>query len=166
MTEVTLKPKPFEFLTDHEHAFGVLLVGWKKLPVTVLSYSWAGYTLEVNYKTSKLLERSRSAQLMHQGSKYDVSFVAKERRDKNLYCVQLTREEDKTIQSKLNRRRKIATSPTLALNQRDPILRIAFIFFVILMLLMMPGWGERWGTSNYFLETVASIGRALGFSRT
>jgi hypothetical protein len=147
----------FSFPTENEQSQGMLTLGRRKYPVVVARYSWAGYTIEVTEKLAKLLQQGRIGRLNHQGSTYAIKCASRERLEKNRVQVELERQDDEADRRRFMRRTKTKSSPTISLNQRDPILTLSTIAFVVLMLLIAPGWGERWGTSQYFTTGISSV---------
>ena len=162
MIQTQEREKAFCFQTKNEQSQGTLTLGRRKYPVVVSRYSWAGYTIEVTDKLAKLLPHEKVGRLNHQGSTYAIKCASRERLEKNRVQVELERQDDEADRRRFMRRTKSKASATLSLNQRDPVLTLSTIAFIVLMLLIMPGWGDSWGTSRYFTDGIASIVKGIG----
>lgn len=158
MVEAQAKEKPFCFQTPAEQALGLLRIGRRKFHVEVSGYSWAGYTIHVPAKIAKRLRLGLAGKLSHAGSTYEITCSTQERIDDQRVRVELRRELDPEEARRLRKKRSVAYAPaTHSLNQRDPVLSFATWLFLIMILMVMPGWGEAWGTSAYFSEGVRAV---------
>jgi hypothetical protein len=155
--ETESRARPYCYPTQNDQAIGKLRLGWRDYPVLVCGYSWAGYTIEVNNSLARKLSLGREAKLTHQGSTYEVSCLSRVVVRKNLVQIELQREDNHAERNKLIRRNKTAARATISLNQRDPVLSFATWVFIIMMLMILPGWGESLGTTQYFTEGFKSV---------
>jgi hypothetical protein len=157
MLETQEREKAFCFQTPTEQSEGTLTLGRRSFQVVVSQYSWAGYTIEVTDQLAKQLPIGKLGKLSHQGSTYAIKCASRERLTKNRVQVELERQDDEADRRRFMRRTKVQTSPTLSLNPRDPVMTVSTITFIVLMMMISPGWGERWGTSRYFTEGIATV---------
>ncbi len=157
MLETLEREKPFCFQTPTEQSQGMLTLGRRNFQVIVCQYSWAGYTIEVTDKLAKRLHLGKIGKLSHQGSTYTIKCASRERLERNRVQVELERQDDEADRRRFMRRTKVNASATLSLNPRDPVLTISTISFIVLMLMISPGWGDSWGTSRYFTNGISSV---------
>ncbi len=145
MVETQAKEKPFCFQTPAEQALGLLRIGRRSFSVEVSGYSWAGYTIHVPPKTAQRLRSGTTGRLSHAGSTYEVSCGSQEQLDGKVVQVELLRELDPEEVRRQKRKRAAVHAPAAhTLSQRDPVLSFATWMFLIMLLMILPGWGEVW----------------------
>jgi len=157
MNETQDRAKAYSFGLNADQSIGFLRVGWRNFKVAVTQYSWSGYTIVVRPTIGRELWTGRLATLEYQGSSYKVSCLDSRSLDDGAVEIHLQLDDSEAKRSTPPKKKRCATGPSIHLNQRDPILRIATWVCLLMLLMILPGWGEKWGTSSYLSQSFHSV---------
>ncbi len=151
------RAKAYSFDLNANPSTGSLRIGWRKFKAVVTEYSWSGYTIVVTSTIARKLRKGRHGTLEFQGSNYKVSCADSKSLDNKSVEVHLQLDASESAPSVPKKKKRCAAATSLNLNQRDPVLGIATWICLLMLLLILPGWGEGWGTSDYLSEGFRSV---------
>ncbi len=151
------RTQAYSFDLNANRSTGWLRFGWHKFQAFVTEYSWSGYTVVVSPSIARKLRKGRHGTLEFQGSNYKVSCLDSKSLDKKTVEVHLLLDASESAPVQSTKKKRCAAASTLNLNQRDPVLGIATWVGLILVLLILPGWGEGWGTSDYLSDGFRTV---------
>ena len=157
MQETQDRLKAYSFDMEPEQAPCRMRIGHKKLLVQVTQYSWSGYTIAVPKSQSKLFALGKRGTIEFQGNTHKVSFLNRTLLEDKTVVVELERIDDATKASISARKKRTVAGASIRLNQGDSVLSIASCFGLVLILLILPGWGDGWGTSSYISEGIKTV---------
>jgi hypothetical protein len=158
MVESESKVKAFIFDAIQEQSGGQLVVRGRTFKVGVSGFSWEGYNVHLPTKMAKRLRCGLSGKFTYAGIVYNVSCGNQQAIGNGLVQVHLRRErDDEEIRRDKNRKFRAFVPATHSLNQRDPVLGFATGVFFVVMLLVLPGWGEASGSSEFFTEGFRTV---------
>ncbi len=149
MNETQDRSQAYSFDLNANPSVAAIRLGWQKFKAIVTEYSWSGYTVVVSPATARKMQNGRQGTLEFQGSNYKVRCSGSQQIDKKSVEVHLQLDASESAPPAPKKKKGCAASSTVNLNQRDPILGIAAGFGLVVILAMMPGWGDGWGTSSY-----------------
>jgi len=151
------RAKAYSFDLNANPLTGSLRFGWCNFQALVTEYSWSGYTIVVSPSIARKLRKGRQGTLEFQGSSYKVSCLDSKSLDKKSVEVHLLLNASESTPLVPKKKKRCAASASLNLNQRDPVLGTATCLGLLMLLLILPGWGEGWGTSAYLSEGFRSV---------
>jgi hypothetical protein len=157
MNETQDRAKAYSFGLNADQATGLLRMGWRKFKVSVTQYSWSGYTIVVRPNIGRQLQTGKRATLEYQGSSYQVNCLDSRMLEDGSMEIHLKLDESEAKQSAAPKKKPYIIGTSIRLNQRDPILGIATWICLLMLLMILPGWGERWGTSSYLSDGFRSV---------
>ena len=157
MNDTQDRAKAYSFDLQANLSKATLLIGWKKLKVSVTQYSWSGYTIVVSSAIARILTTGRHATLEFQGSSYKVTCLDSQSLEDGNVAIQLQLVESEVNSPSTKKKKRSAAKASVHLNQKDPILGIASWICFLMLLLILPGWGEGWGTSTYLSDGFQSV---------
>ena len=157
MQETQDRLKAYSFDLEPEQVPCRMRIGRKKLLVQVTQYSWSGYSIAVPKSQWKLFALGKRGTLEFQGNTHKVRFLNRVLQDDGAVIVELERIDDALKSSISARKKRNVAGAGIRLNQGDSVLSIASCFGLVLILLILPGWGEGWGTSSYLTDGIKSV---------
>ncbi len=157
MQETQDRLKAYSFDIEPEQAPCRMRIGRKKLLVQVTQYSWSGYTIGVPKSQWRLFALGKRGTLEFQGNTHKVIFLNRVLQDDGSIFVELERMDDVLKSSISGRKKRNVAGASIRLNQGDSVLSIASCFGLVLILLILPGWGEGWGTSSYLTDGIKTF---------
>ncbi len=147
MNETQDRAKAYSFGLQASQASACLRIGWHKLKVSVTEYSWSGYTVVVQKRAARKLREGREWTLEYQGSDYRVNCLGSRPLSDGKVEVHLQLDQSATTPSSTSKKKPWTAATSVRLNHRDPLLGLASGIGLVVMLLILPGWGDEWGTS-------------------
>ena len=157
MQEIQDRAKAYSFELQANQSVGVLRIGWKRFNVSVTQYSWSGYTIVVWPAVARRLTAGRNGILEFQGSSYKVSCSNSQSLEDGTVAVHLELDATESTPVRNSKKKRGAAASSISLNQRDPVLGTASWICLLMLLMILPGWGEGWGTSAYLSEGFRSV---------
>lgn len=156
MNETQDRAQAYSFDLQADQSHGSLRIGNVQSPVTVKQFSWSGYTIEVPPSISSKRWLGKRGSLSFQGNQYAVNCKSHEVQTDGKFLLQLERIDNDAAKSR-KRKKKSALSGSIALTPKNPVLGIAGWLCLVALFLILPGWGENWGTSKYLSDGIYSI---------
>lgn len=130
---------------------GSLKMGWRRYPVRITQLDSLSFTAQIPPKIAAKFKVSKVGVLRFQDTDWQISIISKWVRQDGLIELELQIVQEFFKQS-------IDKAPLLAKNRMrnlmftDPLLPMAIFFSIILTVLVMPGFGGRWGTSSLIVQ--------------
>lgn len=157
MNETQDQVRAYSFDLNATPSAAAIRLGWQTFQAIVTEYSWSGYKVVVSPVTARKMQKGKQGILEFQGSQYKFHCLDSQKIDKKTVEVQLQLDESESAPQVPKKKKGCGASATINLNQRDPILGIASGCGLVLILAMMPGWGDGWGTSGYVSEGFRAV---------
>lgn len=154
------KPRGFRISLPADVQLGLLQEGWRSYPVAVTGQSWDGFTIRVPESTARRLSNGRHGTLRYQQDVSKVTFSTQENTDTGEVDVTLLLTDESYTKS-TRKNGAVAKSGSIQVNQSDSVLSGAVLLGILLLVLALPGWGDQWGTSDYFEDSFAVISRGI-----
>jgi hypothetical protein len=157
MSDSRDRVQAYSFDLNATPSVAAVRLGWHRFKAIVTEYSWSGYTIIVSPSIARKMQKGKHGTLEFQGSNYKVCCLESQQIDKTSTKVQLLLDASESAPQIPKKKKRCAASTTLNLSQRDPIFGVAAGFGIVIVLAMLPGWGDGWGTSSYVSEGFRAI---------
>jgi len=157
MNETLDRVNAYSFDLQADQAASCLRIGRKRLKVQVTQFSWSGYTISAPRSAARMLGLGRQGILEFQGDSYRVCCMGRDLQEDGSLSLQLQRIDDATKSSVATRKKRNKAGGSHRLSQGDSVLSLASCLGLVLILLILPGWGDGWGTSTYLSEGIKTF---------
>lgn len=153
------RSQPYVLSIPAEMAAAELHIGWRSFPVELQSVSWAELTVLASPRVAKLSQQRRRMSLYSCNGIAPVAFSTSAPAAGGHRLLRLRRTD--SCQGSTSIR------PTLPLRSQSSLLSDPYTAMILLLaaaslLLILPGWGEAWGTSQWAVKMTQQL---LGLPR-